>query len=67
MLTTFVAREMSKRYSISVQVFSSICDVTVSIAANNSEVQFIEGGHRGLVNNVLNVSLQEEMKRRNIG
>jgi hypothetical protein len=29
----FMARKMSKRYSISLQVFSSICGVTVSIAA----------------------------------
>jgi hypothetical protein len=34
---------------------------------NNSDLQFIEGDHRGLVNNVLNVSAQEEIKRLSIG
>jgi hypothetical protein len=58
---------MSKRYSVSLKVFSSICGVAVSIHSNNSELQFTEGGHTGLVNNVLNVSPQEEMKWRNIG
>jgi hypothetical protein len=35
--------------------------------SNNSELQLIERGHRGLVNNVLNVTPQEEIKRHNIG
>jgi hypothetical protein len=31
--------------------------------SNNSELQVIEGGHRDLVNNVLNVSPQEGLTR----
>jgi hypothetical protein len=33
----------------------------------NSEVQLIEGGHRTLLNNALNVSPQEEIKWYDIG
>ena len=31
--------------------------------SDNSELQFIKRGHKGLVNNVLDVSTQEEIKR----
>lgn len=34
---------------------------------SNSELQFIEGGHKGPVNNVLNVAPQEEIKWCNSG
>jgi hypothetical protein len=35
--------------------------------SNNSELQFIEGGHRDPLNSVPNVSPQEEIKRYNTG
>jgi hypothetical protein len=37
------------------------------VRSKNSELQFIERGHRGLVNNVLNVSPQGDIKWLNIG
>jgi ABC-type lipoprotein release transport system permease subunit len=48
-------------------MFCSICGVTISIAAEILSYISLRGGHTGLVNNVLNVSPQEEIKRSNIG
>jgi hypothetical protein len=57
---------MSKRYSVFFKVFPSICGVTVSISATILSFSSSRES-QGLVNNILNVSSQEEMKRNNIG
>jgi hypothetical protein len=48
-------------------VFSNICGVTALIAGTILSFSSLRVGHRGFVNNVLNVSPQEEIKWHSIG
>jgi hypothetical protein len=48
------------------QIVKQLQHARLSVS-KNSELQFIEGGHRGLVNIILNVSIQEEFKQNDMG
>jgi hypothetical protein len=56
MCPPFFARKMSKRYSVSLLCVLQHLRCNCFDRSKNSDLKFIEGGHRDLVNNVLNVS-----------